>query len=88
MATNLDTSLRRLASHLNKQSARDAQVGDIAIRQEATRTAPVQSGTLLLPLLSADPPAPATGALIYVFDTGAGVELRVRTAAGITTIGP
>jgi len=46
-------------------------------------------GALELPILDADPPAPTGGgAVLYVHDSGGGVTLRVRTAAGVLTIGP
>ena len=46
-------------------------------------------GALVLPLLDTDPPAPTNGGgLLYLFDTGSAVEVRVRTAAGVVTVGP
>jgi len=46
-------------------------------------------GALELPILDTDPPAPTNGgALLYVHDSGGGVTLRVRTAAGVVTVGP
>ena len=47
------------------------------------------SGALALPVLDTDPAAPTNGGgLVYLFDDGSGVELRIITAAGVVTVGP
>jgi hypothetical protein len=47
------------------------------------------SGAFALPILDTDPAAPTNGGgLVYLFDDGSGVELRIITAAGVITVGP